>query len=193
MADFDPTHPGEILMTEFLEPMGITQYRIAKAIDVPPRRINEIVHGKRAITADTALRLSRALGLSDMFFINMQAHYDAEVARETASDRIGHDRADRLSSAELNAPSAARQAGRRRPFYSRPIPNLQTTPSTSVSNQLNPSPVIASKASAPQPLSRSPDHHRLHPKKRSAHWHRVQYWWWSGWGARPKHPPGQLV
>ena len=82
MADFDPTHPGEILMTEFLEPMGITQYRIAKAIDVPPRRINEIVHGKRAITADTALRLSRALGLSDMFFINMQAHYDAEIARE---------------------------------------------------------------------------------------------------------------
>ena len=82
MADFAPTHPGEILMTEFLEPMGITQYRIAKAIDVPPRRINEIVHGKRAITADTALRLSRALGLSDMFFINMQARYDAEVARD---------------------------------------------------------------------------------------------------------------
>jgi addiction module HigA family antidote len=74
MADFAPTHPGEILMTEFLEPMGITQDRIAKAIDVPPRRINEIVHGKRGISADTALRLSRALGLSDMFFINMQAH-----------------------------------------------------------------------------------------------------------------------
>jgi antitoxin HigA-1 len=82
MADFAPTHPGEILLTEFLEPMGITQYRIAKAIDVPPRRINEIVHGKRSITADTALRLSRALGLSDMFFINMQAQYDAEIARE---------------------------------------------------------------------------------------------------------------
>jgi addiction module HigA family antidote len=63
-------------------PMGILQYRIAKAIDVPPRRINEIVHGKRGISADTALRLSRALGLSDMFFINMQAHYDAETARE---------------------------------------------------------------------------------------------------------------
>lgn len=62
--------------------MGITQYRIAKAIDVPPRRINEIVHGKRAITADTALRLSRALGLSDMFFINMQALYEAEIARD---------------------------------------------------------------------------------------------------------------
>ena len=82
MPDFAPTHPGGILLTEFLEPMGISQYRIAKVIDVPPRRINEIVHGKRGISADTALRLSRALGLSDMFFINMQAHYDAEVARE---------------------------------------------------------------------------------------------------------------
>ena len=82
MADFAPTHPGEILLTEFLEPMGISQYRIAKAIDVPARRINEIVHGKRGISADTALRLSRALGLTEMFFINMQAHYDAEIARD---------------------------------------------------------------------------------------------------------------
>ncbi len=82
MTDFTPTHPGEILLTEFLEPMGISQYRIAKAIDVPARRINEIVHGKRGISADTALRLSRALGLSEMFWINMQAYYDAEVARE---------------------------------------------------------------------------------------------------------------
>ncbi|MBV9639924.1 MAG: HigA family addiction module antidote protein [Mycobacteriaceae bacterium] len=82
MADFAHTHPGEILKTEFLDPMGISQYRIARVIDVSARRINEIVHGKRAITADTALRLSRALGLSDMFFINMQAHYDAEIARE---------------------------------------------------------------------------------------------------------------
>ena len=82
MADFAPTHPGEILLTEFLEPMGISQYRVAKAIDVPPRRINEIVHGKRGISADTGLRLSRALGLSDMFWINMQANYDAEIARE---------------------------------------------------------------------------------------------------------------
>jgi antitoxin HigA-1 len=89
MADFAPTHPGEILMTEFLEPMGITQYRIAKAIDVPARRINEIAHGKRAITADTALRLSRALGLTDMFFVNMQAHYDAEVAREKLATELG--------------------------------------------------------------------------------------------------------
>ena len=88
MTDFAPTHPGEILMTEFLEPMGISQYRIAKAIDVPARRINEIVHGKRGITADTALRLSRALGLSDMFFIDMQAHYDAELAREQLATQL---------------------------------------------------------------------------------------------------------
>jgi len=88
MPDFAPTHPGEILRTEFLEPMGISQYRIAKAIDVPPRRINEIVHGKRAISADTGLRLSRALGLSDMFWINMQAHYDAEIAREQLATEL---------------------------------------------------------------------------------------------------------
>ena len=88
MADFAPTHPGEILLTEFLEPMEISQYRIAKAIDVPPRRINEIVHGNRAISADTALRLSRALGLTDMFFINMQAHFDAENARERLAAKL---------------------------------------------------------------------------------------------------------
>ena len=88
MADFAPSHPGEILLTEFLESMGISQYRIAKAIDVSPRRINEIVHGKRGISADTALRLSRALGLTDMFFINMQAHYDAEVARENLATEL---------------------------------------------------------------------------------------------------------
>ena len=88
MPDFTPTHPGEILKTEFLDPMGISQYRIAKAIDASARRINEIVHGKRGITADTALRLSRALGLSDMFFINMQAHYDAELAREQLAAKL---------------------------------------------------------------------------------------------------------
>jgi antitoxin HigA-1 len=88
MADFALTLPGEILLTEFLEPMGISQYRIAKAIDVPPRRINEIVHGKRGISADTGLRLSRALGLSDMFWINMQANYDAEIARELLATEL---------------------------------------------------------------------------------------------------------
>ena len=96
MADFAPTHPGEILLTEFLEPMGISQYRIAKVIDVPPRRINEIVHGKRGISADTALRLSRALGLSDMFFINMQALYDGRNCPRTTGNRAGHYPSDRL-------------------------------------------------------------------------------------------------
>lgn len=77
----DPTHPGTILVTEFLEPLGISQYRIAKAINVPPRRINEIVQGKRSISTDTALRLSRAFGLSERFWINLQATYDADVTR----------------------------------------------------------------------------------------------------------------
>lgn len=90
MADFLPTHPGEILLTEFLEPLGITQYRLAKEIDVPQGRLGEIVHGRRAITADTGLRLSRALGLSDMFWINMQARYDADMVRISKSEELSH-------------------------------------------------------------------------------------------------------
>lgn len=80
-----PVHPGEILMEEFLEPMGISQYRLAREIGVPPRRINEIAHGVRAITADTALRLSRFFGLSERFWMNLQARFDLE----TAKDRLG--------------------------------------------------------------------------------------------------------
>ena len=76
----DPTHPGEILLEEFLTPMAITQYRLAQTISVPARRINEIVHGKRAISPDTALRLSRALGTSDPFWMNLQSRYDLDVA-----------------------------------------------------------------------------------------------------------------
>jgi addiction module HigA family antidote len=79
-----PVHPGEILKEEFLDPMGISQYRLAKDINVPPRRINEIVHGKRSISADTALRLSRYFKMSALFWINLQAHYDLE----TVSDKI---------------------------------------------------------------------------------------------------------
>ena len=78
--DFDPIHPGEILLTEFLEPLGISQYRLAKDICVSPRRINEIVHGRRAITADTALRLGRFLNMEAQFWLNLQSHYDMEVA-----------------------------------------------------------------------------------------------------------------
>ena len=78
-----PIHPGEILLEEFLAPLGISQYRLAQAIEVPPRRINEIVHGKRAITSDTALRLSRALGTSDLFWMNLQMRYELDRQLET--------------------------------------------------------------------------------------------------------------
>ena len=84
----DPIHPGEILLEEFLKPMGISQYRVAKDIAVPPRRINEIVHGKRAVTPDTALRLSRYFGLSERFWINLQARYDLEVEKDRLRDRL---------------------------------------------------------------------------------------------------------
>jgi antitoxin HigA-1 len=86
--DFDPIHPGEILLTEFLEPLGISQYRLAKDICVSPRRINEIVHGRRAITADTALRLGRFLNMEAQFWLNLQSHYDMEVAQEALQDRL---------------------------------------------------------------------------------------------------------
>ena len=74
-------HPGEILLEEFLEPMGISQNRLARAVGVPPRRINEIVLGKRRVTADTAMRLARALGTSERFWLGLQADYDLEQAR----------------------------------------------------------------------------------------------------------------
>jgi addiction module HigA family antidote len=81
-------HPGEILEEEFLKPMGISQYRLAKDISVPPRRINEIVHGKRSITADTALRLGKFFGISAQFWLNLQTRYDLEVAEDLLSDRL---------------------------------------------------------------------------------------------------------
>jgi addiction module HigA family antidote len=83
-----PVHPGEILLEEFLRPMRISQYRLAKDITVPARRVNEIVHGKRAISADTALRLSRYFGTSDRFWLNLQTRYDLEVQRERLKDRL---------------------------------------------------------------------------------------------------------
>jgi len=84
----DPTHPGEILLEEFLNPMGISQYRLAKDISVPPRRINEIVHGKRGVSADTALRLERFFGLSEGFWLRLQARYDLEVEKDRLDDRL---------------------------------------------------------------------------------------------------------
>jgi antitoxin HigA-1 len=85
---FPPTHPGEILLEEFLRPMEISQYRLAKSISVPARRINEIVHGKRNITADTALRLSRFFGTSERFWLNLQTRYDLEIEKDFLGDRL---------------------------------------------------------------------------------------------------------
>ena len=83
-----PVHPGEILAKEFLEPFGLTQYRLAKDISVPPRRINEIVLGQRGITADTALRLARYFKTTEQFWLNLQSHYDLEVERDRLGDRL---------------------------------------------------------------------------------------------------------
>ena len=82
------THPGVILLEEFLIPMNITQYRLAKDISVPTRRINEIVHGERSITPDTGLRLSRFFGMSERFWINLQSNYDLEVEKDHLQGRL---------------------------------------------------------------------------------------------------------
>jgi addiction module HigA family antidote len=83
-----PTHPGEILQEEFLKPLGISQYRIAKDLNVPARRINEIVQGKRSISADTALRLARYFGTTDRFWLNLQARYDLEREKDRLGKRL---------------------------------------------------------------------------------------------------------
>jgi addiction module HigA family antidote len=81
-------HPGEVLLEEYLEPLGISHIRLAKDTSVPPRRINEIVHGKRAISADTALRLARHFGTSERFWLNLQTRYDLEVEKDRLADRL---------------------------------------------------------------------------------------------------------
>ena len=91
MPKLVPVHPGEILLTEFLEPHGLSQYRLAKDIRVPPRRINEIVLGKRGVTADTALRLSRYFGTSDRFWLNLQVRFELEVERDRVGARIARE------------------------------------------------------------------------------------------------------
>jgi len=83
-----PIHPGEVLFHEYLEPLHVTQHRLAVAIDVPPRRINEIVHGKRRISADTALRLARFFGTTERFWLNLQGRYDLEVERDRLVDTL---------------------------------------------------------------------------------------------------------
>jgi addiction module HigA family antidote len=88
MDKLDPVHPGEVLMAEFIEPLGVTQHKVAVASGVPPRRINEIVHGKRRISADTALRLARYFGTTDLFWINLQNRYDLEVERDNLGSAL---------------------------------------------------------------------------------------------------------
>src|ERR1700757_3112420 len=83
-----PVHPGEILLEEFLSPLGVSQYRLAKETSVPPRRINEIVRGSRSISADTALRLARYFGTSERFWLNLQSRYDLEVEKDRLGDRL---------------------------------------------------------------------------------------------------------
>ena len=83
-----PVHPGEVLREEFLSPMDISQYRLAKDIGVPPRRVNEIVHGSRAVSVDTALRLARYFGTSERFWLNLQAQHDLDVEYDRIGDRI---------------------------------------------------------------------------------------------------------
>lgn len=85
---YPPIHPGEILMEEFIERFGITQHKLAVSIAVPPRRINEIVHGNRAITADTALRLGKYFGVEAQFWLNLQSRYDLEVVSDIVADQI---------------------------------------------------------------------------------------------------------
>jgi addiction module HigA family antidote len=84
----NPIHPGEVLLREYLEPLGVTQHRLALAIGVPPRRINEIVHGKRRITADTALRMARYFGTTERFWLNLQGRYDVEIERDRLSETL---------------------------------------------------------------------------------------------------------
>jgi len=83
-----PIHPGEILQEEFLGPLGVSQYRLAKETSVPPRRINEIVHGERSVSADTALRLARYFGTSERFWLNLQARYDLETEKDRLGSRL---------------------------------------------------------------------------------------------------------
>nr|VFK48563.1 MAG: addiction module antidote protein, HigA family [Candidatus Kentron sp. TC] len=91
MKKMEPIHPGEVLTEEFLDPMGISQYRLAKDISVPARRINEIVHGKRSISADTALRLGRYFGTSAQFWMNLQSHYDLEARMKEIGNRLNEE------------------------------------------------------------------------------------------------------
>jgi addiction module HigA family antidote len=88
MKTLAPIHPGEVLLEEFLEPMGISQYRLSKEISVSPRRINEIVHGKRAVSANTALRLAKFFGTTPQFWLNLQSLYDLEIEKDKMGNKL---------------------------------------------------------------------------------------------------------
>src|SRR5437763_1076065 len=105
-----PIHPGEVLLEDFLEPLELSQYRLAKDMNVPARRINQIVRGSRAITADTALRLARYFGTSDRFWLNLQARYDLEVEKDRLGNRLHREVAVRAA----GTPAANSQRGDRR-------------------------------------------------------------------------------
>jgi addiction module HigA family antidote len=107
-----PIHPGEILLEEYLIPLGISQYRLAKETEVPPRRINEIVHGKRAITADTSLRLAKFFGTSEQFWLNLQARHDLELERDRLAGTLG--RIHVFEAPVGKSPGVAETATRRR-------------------------------------------------------------------------------
>lgn len=114
----DPIHPGEVLAEEFLGPLGVTQYRLAKDTSVPARRINEIVKGERSVSADTALRFAKYFGTSELFWLNLQARYDLEVQKSRLGKRLD---------AEVHA--LRRQASSRRSERSSIVPPLKAQPS----------------------------------------------------------------
>jgi addiction module HigA family antidote len=105
-----PVHPGEVLLDEFLRPMNVTQYRLAKDISVPPRRVNEIVLRKRGVTADTALRLARYFGTSEQFWLNLQTEYDLDVERDRLGDRLDAEVAQLRTAAHDAPPAVSRRA-----------------------------------------------------------------------------------
>jgi antitoxin HigA-1 len=112
-----PVHPGEVLLEDFLKPLGLSQYRLAKGLSVPPRRINEIALAKRAVTADTALRLARFFGTTDRFWLNLQAAYDLDTERDRLGDRLKAEveaQSEQAMRAPTVAPAGHRSAARPR-------------------------------------------------------------------------------
>lgn len=113
-----PIHPGEILLEEYLLPLGISQYRLAKETEVPPRRINEIVHGKRAITADTSLRLAKFFGTSEQFWLNLQARHDLQLERDRLAGTLRRIHLFEVPAGKSSGVTATERRGRSRPSKS---------------------------------------------------------------------------